>query len=158
MKSQKAKVKSQNYRAKVKNIDDIVSEGGGSAYEPNKDFELLPAREGLGIRSYKFAVAVVRFVDRLETRSAQFSIRDQLIRAATSVGANIVEARAANSKRDFIRFYEIALKSSNETKFRLCLLRDAFDIDKSRIEPLLNEATELSNIIATSVLTMKNKR
>ena len=42
---------------------------------------------------------------------------DQLLRSATSIGANVVEAKSASSKRDFIKFYEIALKSANETKY-----------------------------------------
>ncbi|HRZ29331.1 MAG TPA: four helix bundle protein [Candidatus Paceibacterota bacterium] len=38
-----------------------------------------------------------------------------MLRSATSIGANIIEARASSSKKDFIKFYEIALKSANET-------------------------------------------
>ena len=58
-------------------------------------------------------------------------ISDQLLRSATSIGANIIEAKAASSKKDFIRFYEISLKSANETKYWLCLLRDGTRIDKA---------------------------
>jgi len=42
---------------------------------------------------------------------------DQLLRSATSIGANVMEAKSASSKRDFIKFYEIALKSANEIKY-----------------------------------------
>jgi four helix bundle protein len=85
-------------------------------------------------------------------------INDQLLRAATSIGANIVEAQAGSSKRDFIKFYEIALKSANETKYWLCLLRDAAKIDGQQASQLLKEADELSKIIGASLLTMKGKR
>ena len=42
---------------------------------------------------------------------------DQLLRSATSIRANVMEAKSASSKRDFIKFYEIALKSANEIKY-----------------------------------------
>jgi four helix bundle protein len=153
-----SKIRSQSHNAKAKPEARLVSETQGFAYQAKPEDGARTGKDILKVRSYKFAVAVVRFVDGLENHRAQFSIRDQLIRSATSVGANIVEARAASSRRDFLRFYEIALKSSNETKFWLCLLRDAFDIDRSKIEPLLQEVTELSNMLAASILTMKNKR
>ncbi|HEY9167635.1 MAG TPA: four helix bundle protein [Candidatus Kryptonia bacterium] len=153
-----SKVKGQSHRSNLKTGLVAVFEGDGFRYGEENNKGTIRPEENLKYRSYRFAVDIVKFVDSPESRSARFSIRDQLIRAATSVGANISEARAASSKRDFIRYYEIALKSSNETKFWLCLLRDAFGIDKSRIKPLLDEAKELSNMIAASVLTMKKKR
>jgi len=57
-----------------------------------------------------------------------------------------------------MRFYEIALKSANETKYWLGLLRDATDADKQKIEGLLKETQEISNILASSLLTMKKKK
>lgn len=85
-------------------------------------------------------------------------IGDQLLRAATSIGANIIEAQAASSKRDFIKFFDIALKSANETKYWLAILRDGTNMDKEKVNFLLNEATELSNILGASLLTLKGKR
>jgi len=83
---------------------------------------------------------------------------NQLLRAATSIGANMVEAQAASSRRDFIKFYEIALKSSNETKYWVCLLRDSYPELKEKCAELLKEVNEVSNMLASSVLTLKGKR
>ena len=80
---------------------------------------------------------------------------DQLLRASTSIGANLIEARAAHSKKDFIKFYEIALKSSNETKYWLCLLRDGLKIDKMKINSFLTEANEISKIVGSIVVKLK---
>ena len=85
-------------------------------------------------------------------------ISDQLLRSATSIGANTVEAKSSSSRKDFIRFYEITLKSANETKYWLGLLRDATDTDKVEVGKLLGEVGELSNMLGASVLTLKNKR
>ena len=60
-------------------------------------------------------------------------IADQLLRSATSIGANTVEAQAASRRKEFIKFYEIALKSANETKY-------------------------WPNILGASLLTLKGKR
>jgi len=83
---------------------------------------------------------------------------DQLLRSATSVGANIVEAKSSSSRKDFIKFFEIALKSANETKYWLGLLRDATNADKKKIGNLLGEIEEISKILGSSLLTLKNKR
>ncbi len=109
-------------------------------------------------RAYYFSLSVVKFIDSIESRRIHFSLIDQLLRSATSIGANLIEARAAHSRRDFIKFYEIALKSSNETKYWLCLLRDGFDVDREEAKALLNEADEISKIIATIVTKLKKSR
>jgi four helix bundle protein len=106
-------------------------------------------------RVYRFSVSVVKFVNKIDSKRINISLMDQTIRSATSIGANLIEARAAHSKKDFIKFYEIALKSSNETKYWFCLLRDALNINDG-IEELLNEANEISKILAVSVITMKS--
>lgn len=109
-------------------------------------------------RVYAFCVNIVKFTSEIETTTVSRCLVDQLVRSGTSVGANIIEAKSASSRRDFIRFYEIALKSANETKFWLCLMRDGLNIKRTQIEPLLNETTELSNILAASVITLKDRR
>jgi four helix bundle protein len=69
----------------------------------------------------------------LPNKRSAWIIIDQLIRSATSIGANLIEARAASSRLEFKRFYEISLKSANETKYWLCLLRDARLAGKEKI-------------------------
>jgi four helix bundle protein len=78
------------------------------------------------------------------------------MRSATSVGANIVEAKNSSSKLEFKRYYEIGLKSCNETKYWICLLRDGFDQDGNEIKLILKEADELSKILAASIIKLKS--
>ncbi len=82
---------------------------------------------------------------------------DQLLRSATSIGGNLVEGVAGSSKRDFLKFNIIALKSSNETKYWLCLIRDTIIDEKSTIENLIKEADELSKIIASIIINSKKQ-
>ena len=111
----------------------------------------------LKIRSYKFSLAIINLTNDLPNKRSAWVIQDQLIRSATSIGANLVEARASSSRLEFKKFFEISLKSANETKYWLCLLRDANLSDKDKIEKLLDEVTQLANMIAKSVMKLKKR-
>lgn len=107
-------------------------------------------------RSFVFSLNVIRFVQSIKHDQVSRVICNQLIRSASSIGANIVEARAASSKKEFINFFTIALKSANETKYWLMLLEES-DRGKYHVSGLLSEAEEISNMIGSSVLTLKGK-
>ena len=72
--------------------------------------------------------------------------------------ANYIEANSASSKKDFINFFTHALKSANESKVWLTLLRDTDKGNPKELEWLLKELIELSNILGSSILTLKGKR
>lgn len=109
-------------------------------------------------RAYHYALNIMELIDSLPNKRSCWVIGDQLLRSATSIGANIIEAQAASSKRDFINFLNHALKSANESKFWLRLLRDSKKIKPEKINPLLKETKELANILGSTVATLKGKR
>ncbi len=109
-------------------------------------------------RSYHFALKIIKLVESLPNDRVCKIIADQLLRSATSIGANIIEAQAASSKRDFTNFLNYSLKSANETKFWLGLLRDSGKKDRRIINPLLDETKQLSSILASSILKLKRKK
>ena len=108
-------------------------------------------------RCFKFSLDIIAFVDSLPNKRSAWIIADQLIRAATSIGANLIEARASSSRLEFKKFYEIALKSGNETIYWLELLRDSRLGNENSINILLKEATEISNMLGAGVIKLKNK-
>lgn len=112
----------------------------------------------LKVRCYYFSIKVIKFLQTLPEKKVYWIIADQLLRSATSIGANIVEAKSSSSRRDFIKFYEIALKSANESKYWFGLLRDATEADKNKVNELLEELNQLSNMLGSSLLTLKNKK
>lgn len=114
-------------------------------------------RKQLIVRAFKLARAVLALVDKFPNKRSAWIITDQLLRAATSIGANIVEAQAASSKRDFTNFLNHALKSGNETKFWLALAKDLDHKLISEIGIILKETDELVKILASSILTLKGK-
>lgn len=79
------------------------------------------------------------------------------MRSGTSVGANYVESQAGSSRKDFANFLSISLKSANESKYWLALLRDTKRVDSKELEGILNELEEISKILAASIITTKNK-
>jgi four helix bundle protein len=106
-------------------------------------------------RCFYFSKNIVLFVKKVGYDRIFSSLFDQLVRSATSIGANIIEGKAGSSKRDWQKFYVIALKSANETKYWLCLIRDTMEISKSEIDLLIKEADEISKIIASIIINSK---
>ncbi len=106
-------------------------------------------------RCYYFSKNVVLFVKECRVERVFSSLFDQLIRSATSIGANIIEGKSGSSKKDWKNFYVIALKSSNETKYWLCLIRDTMEVSKEEVNELITEADEISRIIASIIINSK---
>jgi four helix bundle protein len=109
-------------------------------------------------RAYYFSLEIISLVKDFPQNRIYFIFTNQLLRAATSIGANLIEAKSSSSKKDFIKFYQIALKSCNETVYWLCLLRDSKLAKSGKIKPLFNEAEEIGKMIASSLLTLKGKK
>ena len=109
-------------------------------------------------RLIRFSIKILKFCDKMRVKRIFWSIIDQLIRSSTSIGANVVEAKSSSSRKDYLRFFEIALKSANETKYWLILIREGMPEFKAETEKLLKEADEISKVIGASVITLKGKK
>jgi four helix bundle protein len=109
-------------------------------------------------RCYNFGLELIQLTDGLPNKRSCWVISDQIIRSGTSIGANLVEATASSSRLEFKKFHEIALKSANETKYWLYLLKDSQKIDNIKVDKLINEVTELSNMIASGIMKLKGKK
>ena len=109
-------------------------------------------------RMYDWVLRLIGFIDKLPKDSTCSVIGKQLLRSGTSVLANYIEANSASSKKDFINFFTYSLKSANESKVWLALLRDTNKGNKIESKWLLEELIEISNILASSVLTLKGKK
>lgn len=109
-------------------------------------------------RLYNWALRLIKFIDKLPKTSVCDIIGKQLIRSGTSILANYIEANSASSRKDFINFFTYSLKSSNESKMWLTLLRDLSKGDQKELFWLLDELIEISNILASSILTLKGRK
>ncbi len=108
-------------------------------------------------RCFHFSKDVILFIQQTKYERIYNSLFDQLIRSATSIGANMVEGGAGSTNKDFINFMHISLKSANETKYWLCLIKETLEVNIEKANELIVEANELSKIIASIILNTKNK-
>lgn len=110
-------------------------------------------------RLIKFTISVIQSGEEIKTNHLLKSVIDQVIRSSGSIGANVVEAKASSSKKDYIKFFEIALKSANETIYWLIVIEAIVNLEKKqKFVKLKQEAIEISKILGSSVLTLKNKK
>lgn len=109
-------------------------------------------------RLYVFVLRTIKLIEKLPKNSTTKIIGDQLLRSATSILANYIEAQASSSKKDFTNFFHHSLKSANESKVWLALLRDTDNGDKIEIQWLLSELDAFSGIFASSLLTLKGRK
>lgn len=109
-------------------------------------------------RAFYLSLDIIKFISHLSLKLETRIICDQLIRSVTSIGANIVEAKSSASKREFLNYFQISLKSSNESKYWLALLKELLPQQKEEINNFIIEIEQIGKIIGSSVLTMKNKR
>ena len=99
-------------------------------------------------RAFEFACTILRFYQYLlqETKTPR-AVADQLLDSGTSIGANLEEAEAAHSKRDFLVKNSNALKEARETRYWLRLLRACALAPCGRLDPHIQESQELVAII-----------
>jgi len=109
-------------------------------------------------RTFAFAVDIVRLCLRLEKLSGTFrTLSKQLLRSGTSIGANVEEAQAGQSRADFISKYAISLKEARETIYWLRLIQAVGSVKDVAIEELIQEADEISRIIGSIIVSSKKK-
>lgn len=102
-------------------------------------------------KTFDFALSIIDLFIRLKKEN-EFIISKQIIRSATSIGANVEEVIAAQSKRDFINKMSIASKEARETKYWLKLL-DKSELTKTPISTYLIEIDHIINIITKIIKT-----
>ena len=112
----------------------------------------------LKARIYRWVLKLVKFIDNLPKDSSYQIIARQLLRSGTSVGANYIEAQAASSKKDFVNFLQYSLKSANESKFWIAILRDTGKGNTETTNNLLQELVEIAKILGSSILTAKGRK
>ena len=108
-------------------------------------------------RTVKFSENIIDLLKSIRLNSINKSIVSQLVRSATSVGANYCEANGASSKKDFKNKIHICKKEMKETKYWLQLLVKTNNGKKKEIRDLWKEAQELTLIFSKIIITMNKK-
>ena len=106
-------------------------------------------------KSYHFAIRVVKMCMWLKEQH-QYELSSQVLRSGTSIGANIEEATASHSKKEFVHKMAIASKEARETHYWLRLLRDSDILSEKHASELINKAEELIKMLTSIVKTGKS--
>ena len=107
-------------------------------------------------RTFTFALEILRLCRSLDSKPwALRVLAQQLLRSGTSIGANVQEAQAGQSRADFISKYNIALKEARETLYWLRLLDASGELSNGSCQALLSEAGEIARVIASIILSTK---
>lgn len=104
--------------------------------------------------SMDFSVEILNLCDQIQ---GHYSLKNQLERAATSVGANIREAKYAQSKADLTSKLQIALKECYETEYWLELMQRASIIPEEALKKALHDCGSIRRMLVSSVTTLKNE-
>lgn len=106
-------------------------------------------------RTFQFALTTFRICERINEVEKQFIITKQLARSASSVGANVREARNAESKNDFIHKLSIALKECDESIYWIELLIELSKSKKEELMELWGESYQIMKILSAIILKSK---
>lgn len=108
-------------------------------------------------RLIHFSIDIIKLCEELRKHRNLWVIADQLTDSATSIGANVRESRASSSTKDYIKYFDIALKSANETGYWLELIIEGNYLSSHNLTQLLSEVDEIARIIAAGIVTMRKK-
>ena len=110
-------------------------------------------------RSFNFAVRIVKLCKFMEKQGkVSRTLANQLLRSGTSIGANVEEAQAGQSKADLIAKMSIARKESRETHYWLRLLKESETVAETKLLEIIKESDEIVRILTAIVKTSQTKR
>lgn len=105
--------------------------------------------------SLKFSAKVIKLQQYLIKEKKETIISKQIIRSATSIGANINEANYGSSKADFVAKMHIALKECAETEYWIKLLKEAEYITEEMFNNLINDCLSIKKMLISTLNTVK---
>ncbi|WP_162128432.1 four helix bundle protein [Flavobacterium phycosphaerae] len=108
------------------------------------------------IKSYAFAVKIIKTHQFLCTTKKEYVLSKQLLRSGTSIGANIEEAIGGQTDKDFYSKLTIAYKEARETHYWIRLMKDTDYLTEEESNDLLKDTDELLRIIGSIQKTLRN--
>lgn len=109
-------------------------------------------------RLYSFVLRLIKFVENLRKSQTSKIVGNQLLRSGTGILGTYIEGLSSSSKKEYTNYFNYSLKSTNESKLWVSILRDTNNGDKEEANWLLKELEEYSKIFASSILTLKGKK
>ena len=108
------------------------------------------------IKSYNFAVRIIKLYQHLSQEKKEFILSKQLLRSGTSIGANVEEAIGGQSRKDFFAKLTIAYKEARESHYWIRLLKDTDFLTEKESSSLLLDIEEILKIIGSIQKTVRS--
>lgn len=108
-------------------------------------------------RTYEFALQIIDLYRTLISKN-EYVLSKQLLKAGTSIGANVEEALAGQSRADFLSKMSIASKEARESNYWLRLIRDSKILEDRFITTLIAESSEIIRMLTSIVKTTSNSK
>ena len=105
-------------------------------------------------KSFQFALRVVKLCHYLREEEKEFTLSKQLLRAGTSIGANVAEAQQAQSRADFSSKINIALKEAVEANYWLRLLNATDILSQREFQSIITDCRELEKMLTAIIKTI----
>ena len=110
-------------------------------------------RDTVEQKSFLFSVRIVKLCEHLRKTKKEYTLSKQLLRAGTSIGANIAEAQQAQSRADFASKINIALKEAVETNYWLRLMNATDLLSEREFQSIITDCRELEKMLTAIVKT-----
>ena len=122
--------------------------------EPIDTWVSEPGESPVRSQSFSFSLEVIRLYKQLESHR-EYVVAKQLLRSGTSIGANVEEAAAAESRKDFIHKMNVALKEARETHYWLRLLDESDLAPEIEVGAQMDQANDLVRLLTAIVKTTR---
>ena len=119
--------------------------------------EKIKSQSIIAEKAYSFALDIVKIYKLLVNERKEYVLSKQLLRSGTSIGADVNEAIAGQSKRDFVYKLNIALKEARETSYWLNLLKDGGYINLKEFDALIKSCNEIIKVLSSIIITTKER-
>ena len=108
-------------------------------------------------KSFRFAIRIVNLYKHLCENKKEYILSKQLLRAGTSIGANIAEAQQAQSRPDFLSKLNIALKEASESKYWIRLLNATDYLSQEEADSVYADCCELEKLLVAIIKTLRKE-
>jgi four helix bundle protein len=103
----------------------------------------------------EFAILMIKFSEELKKNRIDLDVVSQVRRSGTSVGANVREAKASSSRKELVRFYDIALRSANETGFWNEVINKGYDFNSKTQDKVKSELEQIEKVLGKIIVNLK---
>lgn len=98
---------------------------------------------------------MIKFSEELKSNKIDQDVISQVRRSGTSVGANVREGKASSSRKELARYYDIALRSANETGFWLEVINRGYNFNSKNLEEIKSELEQIEKVLGKIIVNLK---